>query len=334
VTFPGGGFSFRQRFELAPGGRLPFDEERLVLREANGIRVELRSLQGVALRDSSGASIWGSGFPNLEAAREAGEQWRSAMQRAFAGVNLGANFGLRDPNMGGFTDAVLEELHEQYGFPVIRDSWDVLVFPSEPAPRFSSMTAEGHVTTPAGIVMAAIDATQAESERVNDVAFDLLTASRRSSHLADARVVLLVMALECLITRQSRPELTRHHLDRLISQTLESQELDPAERDVLANALRGLKDESTRAASRRLAAPMYADDYPDDPGALISEGFRMRHVLVHGGRRPDLDRVRYVGANLERVVADLIAGPVVTARVAEARLAFQQSQSPEPGSSA
>jgi hypothetical protein len=327
-------FSFRQRFELAPGGGLPFDEERLVLREANGIRIELRSLQGVALKDSSGASIWGSGFPSPAGAQEAGEQWRSAMQRALAGVNLGANFGLRNPNMGGFTDAVLEEMHEQYGIPVIRDSWDILVFPSEPPPRFSSMTAEGHSVTPASIVMAAIEATLAESERVDEVACDLLTASRRSSYLADARVVLQVMALECLIKREARPEATRHHLDRLISQTLESQELDATERDALANALRGLKDESTRTASKRLAARLYTDDYPDDPGTLISEGFRMRHALVHGGRRPDLDRVRYVGANLERVVADLIAGPVVAARVAEARLGFQQSHSPESGSSA
>ena len=89
---------------------------------------------------------------------------------------------------------------------------------------------------------------------------------------------------------------------------------------MLANALRSLRKESIAKGALTLAQQLDPDSYADGPTALVAEAFKMRHSLVHGGRRPDLDRVRYVGANLERIVGDLIAGRTVVASVAQARL--------------
>lgn len=139
-------YCFRQRFELAPGGRLPFTGRIEVLSEANG-SIELRSLEDAIIAESSKLAIWGSGYDSAAAAKAAGEHGRSAVQRALAGVGLGANFGLRNPDVGGLVDAELERrMRREEGVTVFRDSGDVLIFPCEPRPMFSSMVAEGYVT--------------------------------------------------------------------------------------------------------------------------------------------------------------------------------------------
>lgn len=309
------GFSFRQRFEMAPGGRLPFDQDSVVLLESGDVRVELRSLEEKPLKESALLAIWGSGYESERSAREAGEQWRGGIQKALAAVGLGANFGLRNPSMGGFSDPVLEEIRRETGTPVYRDSWDVLVFPSELMPRFSSMSGTGQLL-PAERTMSAALSACVGGEPTNEVAFDLLTASMRSAHIADARVVLLVMAFECLIQRRERPRASVEYLDELVQRTSTNEALEASEREALSNALRNLRRESSAKAARALAHQLDARSYSDDPAALIVEAFKMRHTLVHGGRRPELERVRTVGANLERMVGELIAGTTVAQAVA------------------
>jgi len=121
----------------------------------------------------------------------------------------------------------------------------------------------------------------------------------RSGHMADVRMVLLVMAIECLVERVKRPEPTRILIDRLVETTVSEESIEAEERDRLANALRGLRYESTRMAVKSLSQTLHSAAYPEDPKALIQEAFDMRNALVHGRKRPDLDRVRYVGPNLE-----------------------------------
>lgn len=314
-------YSFRQRFEVAPGGHLPFTENTLVIHEEGGVAVELRSVEDKPIGESKLISVWGSGYGSEDEAKSAGIQWRSVMQRALAGVGIGANFGLRNPDMGGLVDSELERIKEDTGFTVLRDSWDVLVFRSEPQPRFISIFGEVEKSSPVEVVKASIaGAHRVSADPVNEVAFDLFTASMRSSYVADARLVLLVMAIECLVERVKRPEVTCEHIEQLVRDTLGNDALDERERESLANALRSLRNESTRQAARMLSDQLDPGLYPEEPTALIKEAFDMRNALVHGRSRPDLNRVRYVGANLERVVGDLIAGPAVASELHQARL--------------
>ena len=69
-------------------------------------------------------------------------------------------------------------------------------------------------------MLASISASVATGEPVDEVAFDLFSASMRSSHLADVRVVLLVMAVECLIERSDRPGATVQYVNDLVERTL------------------------------------------------------------------------------------------------------------------
>jgi len=224
--------------------------------------------------------------------------------------------------MGGFTDEFLAKIKEDTGVTVYRDSWDLLVFPSEPVPRFSSGSAEGYVTSPPPVVRASIGASMGIEEPPNEIAFDLFSASRRGSHMADVRLVLLVMAIECLVERVERPATTREHIEKLVADTENNASLEPDERESLANALRGLRYQSTRKAVKSLAKTLNPSAYSEEPSRLLLEAFDMRNALVHGRRRPDLERVRQVGATLERMVSDLIAGPLVAAAAFEARQAL------------
>ncbi|RJK92511.1 hypothetical protein [Vallicoccus soli] len=315
-------FNFRQRFELAPGGRLPFSEPTVLLFEDDSTSIQLRSLEDKPLSEASMMCILGSGYLSESLARAAGEQWRNGMQKALAGVKLGANFGLRNPNMGGFTDVILEQITRETGIPVYRDSWDIMVFPSEPSPQFSSATASGHIVVGETVLRASVAAAMGGDSlnEVDEVAFDLFTASLRSSHLADVRVVLLVMAVECLIERRQRPQATVKYLTELVERTSRNSALEASEREALSNALRSLAYESTTKGAKTLAQQVNAGSHAEEPTALVAEAFKMRHSLVHGGRRPDLERVRYVGANLEPMVGELIAGPAVAQSVIQARL--------------
>jgi hypothetical protein len=313
-------YSFRQRFELVPGSRLQFSGVKVRLDVSDGVEISMHSVENKDIQESDVLAIQGRGFKSEDAARAAGERWRDRMQRALAGIDVGANFGLRNPVMGGLSDYAIDKIARETGQVILRDSWDVLVFPSEPRPVLSSMAAVPQMLTAESVATASIAASTGVQDPVNEVAFDLFSASMRAGHMADVRLVLLVMAIECLIERSERGYVTKSHIDELVELTLTNDALEEAERESLANALRGLKSESTRKGARTLSEQLEASRYGQDPAALIDEGFRLRNALVHGRRRPDLDRVRYVGASLERMVGDLVAGAAVVRAVAQARL--------------
>lgn len=308
-------FSFRQRIEIAPTGRLPFDEKVVALNDEDGVIVTLQSLEERPICESVKIAIWGDGYRSREEAQAAGERWRNAVQRALAGIGVGANFGFRNPHMGGPTDAVLEELSGHAGVAIYRDSWDVLVVPTAPRAKFISMTADGYMTPNEDAVLSSFAVSAQIAAPVNEIAFDLWAASMRTAHLADVRVVLLVMAIECLLVRTERPAESLTHLENLVQATVSNDDLESGDCEALANALRSLRYRSTTKAAAELARRLDPSSYADDPASMIAEAFKMRHSLVHGGQRPDLERVRYVGANLERMVGDLIAGPEITAAV-------------------
>lgn len=322
-------FSFRQKFDFpSVGGRLPFDEESVELSRDEDAVIVLRSRQGKALKDSSELDLWGTGFPDETTARSAGVRWVSVVQRWLAALGAPANFGTRNPSSGGFTptalrlveDAASETSPSEGKVAAYNDSWDLMVFPSEPAPVFIGASGVGlTVRAPAEAALAGLTASTLVDQPVDEVAFDLYGASARVSHVADARLVLLVMAVERLAVRKQRPAETRAHLDRLVQMTLDAPKLDAQERGNLSNALRSLKSESTGSAIRRLMGGTSEADYHFDPAAVVKSAMRMRNDLVHGGTRPDLDEVRRVGAELELIVGSLIAGDQVGQAISAGR---------------
>lgn len=315
-------FCFRKRLELhETSGRLPFKEKSEVIANTETETVELRSLQDVPLDDATEIALWGFGYEDETQALHRGMHWTNMLQRALAAVNLPADFGLRRPNMGGMTDQFRKQMSDDSGVNIVNDSWDVLVVPAEPQSRFLRFSAQGTSRTAEAIVRAAIDAAAAgdDTTPVNEVAFDLFTAAEKTAAVADSRLVIHVMALECILEPSMRTDASLQHLESLVEATRDNPALPADEREALISALRSLRRRSVRSAARTLAQTLDERDYHFSPRQVIDDAFRYRNAIVHGRSRPDIGDVGRVAAELGALVGEQIAGAEVMSKVREAR---------------
>jgi len=155
-----------------------------------------------------------------------------------------------------------------------------------------------------------LDFTWGEREQL---AYDLHSASF-SEENADARFLMLMMALETLIEQESRSEAAVAHLERLIADT-RAGDLPPGEVASLAGSLEELaKRESVGSAGRRLARTLGDTEYlpGEPPPVFFTRCYELRSALVHG-HYPRADRGEVGGraAPLEGFVGDLLGAALL-----------------------
>jgi hypothetical protein len=87
---------FRIRFNLTGATRITSPEQQLVVaeREADGEDVVLRGL-GESIQASAELVVEGRDYRDDDEARAAGDRWRGLLEKAFAAINVGADFGDR-----------------------------------------------------------------------------------------------------------------------------------------------------------------------------------------------------------------------------------------------
>jgi hypothetical protein len=303
---------FRIRLILSGPTRINSQEKQMVLAEraADGEDVVLRGLGESIIQDSAQLVVEGRNYRSEDEARAGGDRWRGLLEKAFAAVNLGADFGDRAP-ISVLTDAGAQIFEAQLGQPVLNDVHGVMTFECEPRPRFVSMGVTVSVGRSAEHLARAIakareiGATMSGAERL---AYDLYSASF-ALPAADARFVMLMMAVETLIEPARRSDAARAHVEQLIAMTKEA-DLPTAERDSLVGSLRWLMDESISHAGRRLAANLDGRMYMDQaPIKFFTSCYELRSRLVHGYYpRPAVEEVNARCAPLELFVGDLLAG--------------------------
>ena len=155
------------------------------------------------------------------------------------------------------------------------------------------------------------------SER-EQTAFGLYSGSMFVASLADARFLMLMMAMETLIEQEPRSDAAVAHVDRLIEQTRESG-LPSPEITSLRSSLEYLRRESISAAGRRLAQERlagrtYGDPVKESPSKFFTGCYELRSRLVHGYHpRPTFNEVNGHVAGLELMVSDLLAGELLAA---------------------
>ncbi len=302
-------FCARIRFIL--GTRLSINEpgNELVLAD-NGEDVRLLpSAPNQRICDARHLALVARGYATEAEAWEAGDRWRSALQKAFARLNIGANFGDRAAT-GAATKHFLEMLKEQHGCPVLNDVHGLMVFECHPWPKFFRTQATGVVghlgdRVPRMVMEAA--RLHAASTDVERLAYDLYSASF-SEVSADARFVMLMMAVETLIDPAPRESAVVEHVERLIEET-SSSGLPRREIESIVGSLKWLRDESIGHAGRRLAQQIQGREYMDkSPARFFTDCYTMRSRLVHGYvPRPSRDEVDRHAAVLEIFVKDLLS---------------------------
>lgn len=310
-------FSFRLRFEISETMALNIDEPKWVFAPtAEEPPVSLASpKEEIPIAKSQTLVLRADGYGSEPDALAAGKRYGDALARALARVRLGADFGRHAPR-SGFTIAGLEMVAAQHGRRALNDIHGLMTFESEPSPLFARMGAKFQVGRGAEkfkeAFAAAVREAPAMSEREH-VAFDLFSASFVMSR-ADARLLMLVNAVEALLTPAPRSDVARAHVDELLRLTAASDALTPAEKNSISGSLRWLRSESISQAGQRFVTERLRDRQYS--GMSAAKFFRtcydFRCRLVHGSiSQPTVDEVGSAAAILENFVGDLLAGPVL-----------------------
>jgi hypothetical protein len=149
------------------------------------------------------------------------------------------------------------------------------------------------------------------SPAVHSLAFDLYSASTFQPS-ADARFVMLVMAVETLLDPKPRPESSLAHVEHLIGLT-EAADLPDSERASLLSSLKWLRFQSIGQAGKTLAATLGERTYLDmTPPKFFAHCYDLRSRLVHGAAlRPERREVDVAAAHLELFVSHVLSSELL-----------------------
>ena len=321
-------WNFRNRIELQPSSKLQHSgPEWLIDDSESGRQVKLvakfprqvsllepDALANVGpepigpLADARTVILRGSGYETEDKAMSAGELWRSRLMRAFAAINVGANFGGDQVPSGGATPYGLQLLAP--GRRAMNDPHKLYAYEAEPAePLFIVFNSvDAFVSSPHERLEEAMTNAVAEGglSDENQVAYGLYAASFGLGY--EARYALLMMALECLIRPQPRQDECRTHVQSLIDAT-EASGLPDSEIKSITGTLQWLFDQSIGQAGRVLAAQLRPQEYGGkDAVKFFTDCYGVRSRLTHGNLPlPTPKELGPRAAELERFVAALLS---------------------------
>ncbi len=310
------GWCFRLRFNLPTTARLGSTAPEWVVQDDDDAFVVLRSPGGIQpLNEANCAALTGYGYATEGDATEGGERWRDWMTVALACANVGVDFGDR-AGSGGFTTYGLRAATDSAGRSVFNDIHGLMTYEYVPRPLFARAGAVGlRITPPHARLADALDRAIKASVRLTPrqrLAYDLYGASFSESN-ADARFLMLMMAVETLIEPASRSADSVALVNDLIT-TVRDSGLSEREIASMTGALKWLRSESIGQAGRRLAVQLGDRQYGgESPEGFFNSCYDLRSKLVHGASpRPARDAVGRRAANLEHFVSHLL-GDVVLA---------------------
>ena len=304
-------FGFRIRFKFSTAARLPLTEPRWVLHHASDISIFMVSLdEAQPIAEATDAALFGSGYATPDDAGDAGNHWRSILVVALARLNVGVDFLERSPALEGrATQYGLELLAQEHGRPVVNDRPGVLVY-EEPRPLFAAFEANAEVKPSMRRASATFEAAAALPElEVTDaerLAFDLYGASFFESN-TDARLLMVMMAVEALIDQQPRTHASRELVRDLMRQVRES-DLEEGETNSIIGAMKWLEYESIGQAGRHAVGVLGNRRYMGlSASKFFTRCYELRSALVHGHqKRPAGSEVDVAASNLQLMVGEIL----------------------------
>lgn len=313
-------YSFRIRFNRSPTDTIQLETSELVVPVTDQrLSIALRACQDhLAIRDADQLALVGSGYDSSEEASAAGVQFQNALIVALARVRVGADFGHRAAK-GMFTEHGLKWVEEQVGQRTLNNVHGLMIFQSDPRPRFASTNATMTRGASPEVFMTAFTETAARNPVIAErdlLAYTLFNASFFQP-TSDSRFLLLVMAVEALMKLAPRSADALTLVGALIDQTKASA-LAVDEKNSILGALCWLRKESISQASRRLVTERLGDRTYGDRTAtdFFTYCYRLRSNLVHGKfPAPTFEEIGSAAAPLEVFVSDLLTSPILGYRV-------------------
>jgi hypothetical protein len=252
------------------------------------------------------------GWASEEEASQAARKYVDALALTLVRLRIGADFGNRGPK-SAFTLAGLAMLGAQSGSRVLNDVHGLMIYESEPPPRFATLSADvlrgvpqNHFET---IFSHALASPRVMTERER-LSLELFNASSFQKS-ADSRFLLLVMAVETLLEPSPRSSDAALHVETMIAATKRAESLSPEEKQSLLGGLNWLRYESINQTGRRLAEKCLRGQVYMNMKApsFFSYCYNLRSRLVHGEHPlPSQQEIGSAVASLEMFVSDILSG--------------------------
>jgi hypothetical protein len=307
-------YSFRIRVNRCPSTTIQTEETEISIpTDAENISIFLRAPHEKALKEAEQYSLVGSGYATVESANADSTHHHDALLVAFAASRVGVDFGLRAAK-GVFTHYGIKWAEEQFGIRILNNVHGLMVYESEPSPRFLEFSATPVVGVNSDNFVKNLNTAIKAQPVLNErelVAFTLFNASFFQP-TADSRFILLVMAIEAIIEPQKRGSDSVALIQTLIHET-KSSNLGPNEKNSVIGSLRWLRKESINQAGKRLVAERLGLETKFDklsPADFFAKCYQIRSNLVHGNMPfPSFEEVGAVVATLEVLVSNLLIQP-------------------------
>ena len=310
-------FSFRVRLIKSPHTTLNIDSHSwaLQLSDKRASVVLSARMPDITIQESPELVLRGDGWKSEQEASNEAERYKQALMLSLARVRVGREFGARAPK-GGFTLAGLKWLEQERGQRVLNDVHGIMVFETEPQPLFASTEARGVFGIPKGrfeaVLLYAVEHPWVLNER-EQTSLELFHASF-FQQMADARFLLLMMAIEALLEPSQRSSAAVLHIENLINLTRECCTISSEEKSSILGSLERLRCESINQAGRKLVTERLGSRTYHNKSAsgFFSYCYDLRSRLVHGrSPYPSWQEVSDVVATLEVFVSDLLSGPLL-----------------------
>jgi hypothetical protein len=189
-----------------------------------GIALFLRSaIHEKSIKEAEHLVLAGEGFISEEAASEAGHRFEEAFMIALAKGRIGADFGDRAPK-SFFTEHGLKAFFPPGERTSLNNIHGLMVYPSEPKPQFVALPYSFMTGTSVEMFHAEFGAAALRNRKLTDrerIAFVLFNSSFFQPG-ADARFLLLTMAIEALIEPAHKSSEAMQLVDGFIKQTNDS----------------------------------------------------------------------------------------------------------------
>lgn len=327
-------WNFRNRIDLRPTSRLQCSEPEWIIDGSEpGKQVKLvakfpRDILPIPgaldlaepehfgpIAQATRLVLTGSGYESEAAAMAAGGLWRARLMRAFAALDIGADFGGEHTLSGHIWPA---------GFAMIAPGRRALNDP----PRLWAYEAQAEepiflspnpVTAQLSSPHAALEAAMAEAvatgglTQENQVAYSLFSGSFGLA--PEARFALLMAAVEALMDAKKRPDEALTLIEQWKDQARASP-LQPDDATSLIHAMTFLTTDSINMTGQKLASKLEPKQYGGlSPATFFKRCYTLRSRLMHGEHPiPTPAELNPEAAHLERFVADLLtishpAGP-------------------------
>ena len=211
-------YGARVRLKLGVRVRLNAEQDVLVVEDSAERRVTLEASPRAPIQGSAQLALIARPYATEAEALEGGRRWRRILEKAFARCNVGADFGDRTPT-GAATEHYLAQLSAERGIPVVNDIHGVMAFQCDPRPLFIRSEAHAVVGKDATRLLGVLRTAAGQGLQMSDLeqrAYEIYSASF-STDAADARFMLLMMALETLMQPVHRPPDVLAYVEGLVA---------------------------------------------------------------------------------------------------------------------